>query len=426
MAEFALPDVGEGLTEAVVLTWHVKVGDTVSINDVLVDIETAKSIVGLPSPFAGVVTDLLVEEGETVAVGTPIVHITESASTEAANAELMQGREPAIATVAAEDAPVGGVLVGYGPRSDQSRRRRRQGVAVPASNAQRTTRVLAKPPVRHLAKTLGVDLAEVPHEGECVTRRDLEDWLHAKGAGVQPTRTAGTKRGEEGREALTSVRKAMAEAMVESAFTAPQASVWKTCDVSSSIALLDVMRNDPAYRDTSVSILTLAARAVLLALGRHPEVQARWEPGELVFPEHTGLGIAVAADRGLLVPVIAEADQLTTPNLAARLAETVALARSGRTAPADFRGGSFTITNVGVFGVDGGTPILVPGQSAILALGAVERKPWVDPETDELVPRWVMTLSLGFDHRVLDGKQAATFLADVASLLTTPALAVTF
>lgn len=424
MAEFRMPDVGEGLTEAVILTWRVAVGDQIAINDVLLEIETAKSIVELPSPYAGTVSALLVEEGQTVDVGTAIVQIAEEVSAEPAAAE----------------GPEGGVLVGYGPRNQQTRRRRRgseqaEPPSFPESSEPSESRplvthppVLAKPPVRRLAKELGVDLAEVPHESERVTREDVEAWARktTHGPPATPPATAHVSSEQARREPVSAVRKATAEAMVASAFTAPHASEWVTVDVSESVALIDQMRADRAFAQTPVSMLVLTAKAVCLALRRHESMHAQWAETEIVYPAHVGLGIAAATERGLLVPVVADADTLSTPELASSIHELVTTAREGRLQPPQMHGGTFTITNVGVFGVDGGTPILPPGQTGILALGAVARRPWVDRDTDQIVARWVTTLAISFDHRVADGEEASRFLSDVARLLENPGWAVTF
>ena len=407
MAEFRMPDVGEGLTEAVVLTWRVAVGDQISINDVLLEIETAKSVVELPSPYAGTIGELLVEEGQTVDVGTAIVRIDQEAT----------------AARSSSEGPEGGVLVGYGPRDQQTRRRRRgeQPPTEPQAPRAEAPRVeppmpeathpvvLAKPPVRHLAKELGINLADVPHEGECVTRADVEAWALEQSGGQQAGSLASppsplVARGESRREPISAVRKATAEAMVSSAFTVPHATEWVTVDVSASVALVDQMRADRAFADTPVSILLLAAKAVCLALKRHESLHAQWAETEIVYPAHIGLGIAAATNRGLLVPVVPAADRLSTPELAASIKDLVATARAGRLQPEQ----------------------MPPGQTGILALGAVARRPWVDQETDEIVPRWVTTLALSFDHRVADGEQASLFLTDVARLLENPGWAVTF
>ncbi|EFQ82037.1 2-oxo acid dehydrogenase acyltransferase (catalytic domain) [Aeromicrobium marinum DSM 15272] len=413
MSEFRLPDVGEGLTEADIVTWHVAVGDVVAVNDVLVDIETAKSIVELPSPFAGEVTELLVEEGRTVTVGTPIVRIGAPASGADAGAETSQD------TAAPERH---GVLVGYGPREGRPhRRRRRTSSAVDAPVvAPVASRPLAKPPVRKLAKDLGVDLTEVPCDG-VVTRADVEAFARDREQAVTPVAPPGGDR----RVPVTGVRRATAEAMVASAFTAPHVTEWVTVDVSRTMALLERLRSDRAWSEVSLTPLALVARAVCLALRRTPELTGAWDGDAITYPEQVDLGIAAATERGLVVPNIRGADALDLRGLATALSELTATARAGRVQPADLAGGTFTITNIGVFGIDAGTPILNPGQSGILAVGAINRRPWVD-EHDQVVPRWVTTLALSFDHRVVDGEQGSRFLADVASVLRDPDLALTW
>lgn len=422
MPAFRLPDVGEGLTEAEVVTWHVSPGDVVAVNDVLVDIETAKSVVELPSPFAGVVGDLLVEEGRTVPVGTPIVVIGEVA-------EAGPGEDAAAGGAAA--APEHGMLVGYGPKGEVGRRRRRRspaaggGAPTVVAEPPAVDRPRAAPPVRLLARRLGVDLARVPGNG-VVTRRDLEAFVGARAeASPAPAAAPPVRSAAGGREVPHSaVRRVTAQAMVESAFTAPHVTEWVEVDVSRTVELVERLRADRAWRDVPVSSLHLVLRAVCLALRSTPELHARWGDEALTIPDHVGLGVAAATDRGLVVPVVPDADTLGLRELVARVAELVTVARSGRLQPAQMAGGTFTVTNIGVFGIDAGTPILPPGQTGILAVGAISRKPWVDAD-DQIVPRWVTTLALSFDHRAVDGEQGSRFLRDVADLLHDPALALT-
>ncbi|WP_229052981.1 dihydrolipoamide acetyltransferase family protein [Aeromicrobium sp. Leaf350] len=425
MAQFRLPDVGEGLTEAEIVTWHVAVGDVVAVNDVLVDIETAKSVVELPSPFAGTVTDLLVEPGRTVPVGTPIVAIGEAAEVADAAAE--------------EKAPE--MLVGYGPKDEASGGRRRRRAAVPAAVGATATatveRPRAAPPVRLLARRLGVDLARVPCDG-IVTRRDLESFVRshdgdasrvagdAAAAPAPAPATAPAPAPSAGDRTVphTAVRRVTAAAMVASAFTAPHVTEWVEVDVSRTVELVERLRGEREWRDVPVSTLHLVLRSVCLALRRTPELHAVWGDDALTIPEHVGLGVAAATDRGLVVPVVPQAETLDLRGIVEQVGELVAVARSGRLQPAQMAGGTFTVTNIGVFGVDAGTPILPPGQTGILAVGAITRKPWVD-EHDQVVPRWVTTLALSFDHRAVDGAQGSRFLRDVADLLHDPALALT-
>lgn len=420
--EFRLPDVGEGLTEAEIVTWRVAPGDRVEVNDPIVEIETAKSLVELPSPYEGVVERLLVASGETVPVGTPIIAVTVAGADGEPEPEVHDRRE-------LHDRGEGmgqreSVLVGYGPRSGKVRSRRppnpppimQSGPITPVPPAGK---VLAKPPVRKLAKDLGVDLTAVTPTGAggIVTRADVEA---ATRAAAEPVAPAPMRAGEETRIPIRGVRRATAKAMVASAFTAPHVTLWLTVDVTRSVKFLRRLKQDPEFEGTTVSPLLLAARAVVLAAGRHPGVTARWDEAaaEIVQPAHVHLGIAVAAERGLLVPSLKYADRMSLRELAGALRTLVTTAREGRATPADLSGGTLTITNIGVFGVDGGTPILNPGESAILGLGQVRQRPWVHRGT--VKPRWVTELVLSVDHRVVDGELGGRFLADVGAVLERP------
>jgi 2-oxoisovalerate dehydrogenase E2 component (dihydrolipoyl transacylase) len=480
--EYKLPDVGEGLTEAEIVSWRVKVGDTVNVNDVVVEIETAKSLVELPSPYAGTVTALLVSEGETVAVGTPIISVSsgpagasgEPAGQPAGEPAEEPAREPAAGAPAvggaAEEEPMK-TLVGYGPRSAAAQRRPRKGGATPRSEAGSVAQeqlqgaftpgpvgeeevqvevateaavpaqpaaataatgrppVLAKPPVRKLAKDLGVDLRAVTPSGPqgTVTRDDV----HAARTDLSGAATAiaaqrPDKSEREVREPIKGVRKTMAQAMVDSAFTAPHVTEWVTVDVTRTTRLVARLREHRDFQDVRVSPLLVVAKAVCLAVRRTPEVNATWDDAaqEVVFKSYVNLGIAAATPRGLVVPNVKDADQMSMVELAAALGELTGTAREGRTQPAEMAGGTFTITNVGVFGVDAGTPILNPGESAILCLGAVRKQPWV--HKGRVRPRDVTTLALSFDHRLVDGEKGSRFLADVAAILEDPASALTY
>ncbi|MCD9199974.1 dihydrolipoamide acetyltransferase family protein [Aeromicrobium wangtongii] len=432
MNQFNLPDVGEGLTEAEIVAWHVKVGDVVAINDVIVEIETAKSIVELPSPFAGVVQALHSAEGDTVEVGAPIISIGDVADG-APEPEPAPDAAPAVEPEPARQP----MLVGYGPGADQVVRRRRVPAAptsvasVDTEKVAQRPRPLAKPPVRKLAKDLGVDLAEVVATGDVISRADVQ--AHAGGHPARPaeatpgmTSRVGDAEGDI-RIPIKGVRKWTAEAMVRSAFTAPHVTEWVTLDVSATMDLVARLKSDRAFAGVKVSPTLIAAKAICLALRRTPELNATWDEDaqEIVVKKSVNLGVAAATERGLVVPNIVGAEQMSLVELAAALGELTSTARAGRTQPAQMSGGTFTLTNIGVFGVDAGTPILNPGESGILALGAIERRPWVD-ENDAVVPRWVTTLALSFDHRVVDGEQGSRFLADVAAILRDPALALTY
>ncbi|GIL36502.1 dihydrolipoamide acetyltransferase family protein [Phycicoccus sp. DTK01] len=486
LREFKLPDPGEGLTEADIVTWHVAVGDTVKVNDVVVEVETAKSLVELPVPFAGTVSALHVAEGDTVEVGTPIITVDDGvggASAPAAPAPAA-AQEPAAPAAPASDGEeigeglIGGttstgrtaVLVGYGVKQTEAVRRPRKGAATPApgtspspapvqqstnvstsvrsdarpdasgvqesskvstsapSQAGTGARALAKPPVRKLAKDLGVDLGSVTPTGDggVVTRADVE--AAASGAS-QPPAAAPDRGAETGtretRVPVKGVRKMTAQAMVGSAFTAPHVTEWVTVDVTATMELVENLKRDREFRDVKVTPLLVLAKAMCVAVRRNPEINASWDEAaqEIVLKHYVNLGIAAATPRGLVVPNIKDADRMTMRELADAIAGLTATAREGRTQPADMSGGTLTITNVGVFGVDAGTPILNPGESAILAFGSVTRRPWVvGTGADERIePRWVTTLALSFDHRLVDGELGSRFLADVAALLADPA-----
>ena len=434
LKQFKMPDVGEGLTEADILRWDVKPGDTVKVNQTLVEVETAKAAVELPSPYAGVVTELHAAEGDTVDVGTPIITIDVAASAPAAAAAA----QPAAAeTAAAEPEERQSVLVGDGPRGATRRRARKAAPdtpsAHPAFNVAPTQppadapetrhRVLAKPPVRQLAKSLGVDLATVQPTGPngTVSRADVEQ----AAAAPTPARAVAPA-GRETRVPVKGVRKHTAAAMVASAFTAPHVTEFITVDVTATMELRDRTATRPDFRDVKVSPLVFVAKAVVLAARRTPEINASWDEdaGEIVLKHYVNLGIAAATDRGLVVPNVKDADQLSLRELALAIAELTETAREGKTSPADLAGGTITITNVGVFGIDTGTPILNPGEAGIVAFGAVRKMPWV--VDDEIVPRWVTQLAVSFDHRMVDGQQGSQFLADVAAVLHDPASALLF
>jgi 2-oxoisovalerate dehydrogenase E2 component (dihydrolipoyl transacylase) len=468
---FNMPDVGEGLTEAEILSWHVAVGDTVTVNQIIVEIETAKAAVELPSPYAGTVAELLVEPGITVEVGSPIIAISDGADEPAAapsgtapSGAAASGKagpvaaEPVAVGVGAAAEPAGakigepGVdgrianLVGYGPKPGSVTRRARKSTptpsvataadltvaadlttAAPAVEPTRTAVPLAKPPVRRLAKELGIDLGALTGSGPngVITRDDVRLGSAPVSNGEVPP-PAHTGTGGERRVPIKGVRKATAAAMVSSAFTAPHVTEFLAVDVTPMIELRDRLRASAAFSGVKLSPLTFAAKAVCLAARRTPEVNASWDDAaqEIVYYDHVQLGIAAATPRGLVVPKIRDADTLSLRELAEALGELTVTARAGKTSPAQMLGGTFTITNVGVFGVDTGTPILNPGESGILALGAVKQAPWV--VDGQLAVRTVCQLALSFDHRVVDGEQGSRFLADVGALLADPGLALTY
>jgi pyruvate dehydrogenase E2 component (dihydrolipoamide acetyltransferase) len=286
--------------------------------------------------------------------------------------------------------------------------------------------------VRKLAKDLGVDIAEVPASGPVVTRADVEAYAAARApelAVEEPTVSPTQQGSGDAVVAVRGVRKAMAEAMVASARTAPHATEWLTVDVSRTVEFVARLSREPAFEGLRVTPTAIVAKAVCLALRHTPGLNAEWVDrggvAELHMHDAVNLGIAVATDRGLVVPNVKAANQLSLVDLVSAINQLTSTARDGRTQPADQAGGTFTITNIGVFGVDAGTPILNPGEAGILAVGAIKRRPWV-AEDDTVVPRWVTTLALSFDHRIVDGAEAARFLTDVADILRDPATALTY
>ncbi|MFC7326313.1 dihydrolipoamide acetyltransferase family protein [Marinactinospora rubrisoli] len=448
--QFRLPDVGEGLVEAEILSWNVRPGDEITVNQIICEIETVKAVVELPSPFAGTVRDVLVDAGTTVEVGTPIISVDTGGGEPGQPAEEEpqdEAREP--------------VLVGYGAKAGATRRRPRRRPGAPPNGASAPRPgaperpaavpppqppvappprpapgaraggppVPAKPPVRKLAKELGVDLRSVTPTGPggTVTREDVQrehsvaaaEPSAAAAPEAAPTRPAAQADREE-RVPIRGVRKHTAAAMVNSAFTAPHVTEFLQVDVTKTMKAVRRLRERPEFAGLRVSPLLLVARALLTAVRRHPELNATWDEDaqEIVVKRYVNLGIAAATDRGLVVPNIKDADRLPLPDLARELQELAETARAGRTTPAAMSGGTITITNVGVFGVDSGTPILNPGEAAILAVGQIRDMPWV--HKGRLKVRKVTTLGLSFDHRLVDGELGSKALRDIGTWLTDP------
>lgn len=516
LAEFKMPDVGEGLTEAEILKWFVAPGDTVTDGQVVCEVETAKAAVELPIPFNGVVRELRFPEGTTVDVGQVIIAVDVSGggapapATEEATAQTpapapAQETAPAPAQETVpepeeEAAPAGRqpVLVGYGVAESSTKRRARKAASeqaaaagtyyaaavqaelngsgtdaaasastAPAAAASATpaaptgSRALAKPPVRKLAKDLGVDLASIvpSHPDGIITREDVHAAVAPASAQAPapssapeqasapeqvaaeapaphtapaPASAAAPAIGGGARETrvpVKGVRKAIAQAMVGSAFTAPHVTEFVTVDVTRTMKLVDELKRDAdKYGLTGLRVnpLLLVAKALLVAIRRNPDVNASWDEAnqEIVRKHYVNLGIAAATPRGLVVPNIKDAHAKTLPELAASLGELVSTARDGKTSPAAMQGGTVTITNVGVFGVDTGTPILNPGESAILAVGTIKLQPWV--HKGKVKPRQVTTLALSFDHRLVDGELGSKVLADVAAVLEQPKRLITW
>jgi pyruvate dehydrogenase E2 component (dihydrolipoamide acetyltransferase) len=474
LRQFKLPDVGEGLTEADIVKWHVQPGDSVKVNQIIVEIETAKAVVELPSPHAGTVSSLLVTEGATVDVGTPIIAIdvgTDAGGASPASAGGPDGGlvdpEPLQTSTSADLVPAlpvepepeaspapkeerQAVLVGYGVKLGAKARRARKPAAArgpaatppapaPVVAAPRVTAsasvtaiaappagatVLAKPPVRKLARDLGVDLTTVAGTGPngSITRDDVQG--ATAGPAPAPSTTGGaaglTSVSREERIPIRGVRKHTAAAMTQSAFTAPHVTMFLQIDMTQSMAATEKLKTLPDFAGSRVSPLLLVAKALLLAVARHPMINSTWDEAaqEIVVRHYVNLGIAAATERGLVVPNIKDAHALSLPGLAQALTELADTARSGKVTPADLAGGTISITNVGVFGVDTGTPILPPGEAAILALGQTKDGPWV--HEGELAVRKVVTLGMSFDHRIVDGDLGAAVLRDVGAMLTDP------
>lgn len=424
--EFKLPDVGEGLTEAEIVRWHVKPGDTVKVNQIVVEIETAKSIVELPVPWDGVIADLMAEEGQTIDVGRPIIAVDTGEGADAGPAALAEDLVPSPPVEGAVEPGAHGspapkeerqaVLVGYGVRTGTTKRRPRKTTqdAAPAPSTADVT-VLAKPPVRKLAKDLGVDLTTLHGSGPqgSITREDV----HTAAGTAAPDRPRVQTGGEE-RIPVKGVRKMTAQAMVASAYTAPHVTEFLQLDVTATMEAVKRLKALDDFRDIKVSPLLLVAKAVLTAIRRHPMINSQWQDDEIVVKHYVNLGIAAATPRGLVVPNVKDAHQLSLSELAKAFGDLAETARAGRTQPHEMSGGTFTITNVGVFGVDTGTPIINPGESAILAFGQVRDMPWV--VDGQLAVRKVTTLSLSFDHRVIDGELGSLFLRDVGAMLEDP------
>ncbi|MFS0894601.1 dihydrolipoamide acetyltransferase family protein [Microbacterium sp. 179-I 3D3 NHS] len=449
---FTLPDVGEGLTEAEIVAWKVAPGDTVAINDVICEIETAKSLVELPSPHAGVVGELLVAEGETVEVGTPIITFVTDARDDAGPGVIATAEAPA------PEEGGGSVLVGYGTGGGATSRRKRAstGSATTWQKVRSSVGVIAKPPIRKLARDLGVDLTSVAatgadgevtrddvmkHASQASVFRNIEtpEWGDVReetvpapqsppvglARGLAPT-TASNDGDRTESIPVKGVRKATSSAMVQSAYSAPHVTVWKEIDASRTMELVKRLKASPDYADIRVSPLLIMARAVIWAARRTPMVNAAWietdAGAEIAVRHYVNLGIAAATPRGLLVPNIKDAQDLGMKDLARALNRLTVTAREGKTSPADQQGGTITITNIGVFGMDAGTPIINPGEAGIVAMGTISQKPWV--VDGEVRPRWVTTVAGSFDHRVIDGDGMSRFIADVASVLEEPALLV--
>lgn len=414
MPDFLLPDLGEGLTEAEIIAWRVQVGDRVEIDQIVVEVETAKAAVEVPVPFAGTVAHVHAEPGQSVAVGTALI------------------------SVHADDEASGNVLIGYGTSEARPRRRRprlsrpAQGlpapVPVPPEPILQPARALAvvSPLVRKLARDSRLDLAVVTGTGPAglITRRDVEQAVAAPAATKAPVdrpavAAATDLSSDERRIPLTGIRKVIADKMSRSRREIPEATVWVDVDATPLLAVrAELNQRNP---DRPVSVLALVARFTVSALRLYPELNARIEGNEIVLSGAVHLGFAAQTDRGLVVPVIHDAHRLSTRELAGAIAAHTASARAGSLTPAEVTGGTFTVNNYGVFGVDGSAAIINHPEVGILGIGRIVDKPWVHDGV--LAVRKVTQLTLAFDHRVCDGATAGGFLRYVADCVESPAVA---
>ena len=443
LAVFNLPDVGEGLTEAEIVSWKVAAGDQVSVNQVICEIETAKSIVELPCPFAGTIEKLFAKEGDTVLVGSPIISVQAEGNILVAGpvtssipiiteSDTMHEAVADVASSVTSDETKPN-LVGYGSAGHGPTRRKRSGAvaaaalasAIPTATSAITSAlsgdVIAKPPIRKLAKDLNVDLSKVSATGVAgeITREDVVNAATQASVFRNLTTPAVPSEREE-RIPVKGVRKAIATAMVQSAFTAPHVSIFVDVDATRTMEYVKRLKASTDFAGVKVTPLLLMAKAMMWAVRRNPTVNSTWTDKEIIVHNFVNFGVAAATPRGLIVPNIKDADRMSMLELARQLELLAATAREGKTTPEDMKDGTITITNIGVFGVDTGTPILNPGQVAIVALGSIRPKPWV--VNNEIVIRQVTTIGATFDHRVVDGDVASRFVQDVASVIEEPAL----
>ena len=464
MADFLLPDLGEGLSEAEVIAWRVSPGDRVTVDQVIAEVETAKAVVEVPVPYAGVVAALHATPGSVISVGQPLISVTEDGGF----------REPGV--VVPEQVPGGGdggeadgveeasgsVLIGYGTTVAPARTRRgrrRGGVGGPAAGggAGVTSPAPSTPPAapsvsavaavsadsadsaasdrvavisplaRKEARDAGLDLAALTGTGPdgVVSRRDIRAAIAERTRQRQPAEAdagssgAGLTGTGERRIPLRGARRAVADKLSRSRREIPEATVWVDVDATDLVETRRALNAADSSRP--VSLLALLGRFTILGLRRYPELNARIEGDEIVVPDAVNLGFAAQTDHGLVVPVVHDAHRLTTRDLSARLAERTAGARDRRLSPADLAGGTFTVNNYGVFGVDGSAAIINHPEVAILGMGRVIDRPWV--VDGQLTVRKVTELTLSFDHRACDGGTAGGFLRYVADCIESPAVA---
>jgi 2-oxoisovalerate dehydrogenase E2 component (dihydrolipoyl transacylase) len=449
MPAFLLPDLGEGLTEAEIVTWHVQAGDTVTVDQPIVEVETAKAVVEVPVPFAGRVAALHGQPGDVVAVGAPLVTVdTADRFAEPGVITSAAGRDQA-----APDQAVGSgnVLIGYGTSSGRRRRHRatRSSATVPAprSPAAGTAAMsasgvpaiaangrlpVASPLIRRLARNAGVDLAAIRGSGRdgLITRADVDEAINARQAEPapvpEPARAVpepapavppAVGSAEATRIPIRGLRKSVADKLSRSRREIPEATVWVDVDATEMLRLRATLNADESA--PKISLLALLSRFTILALHRYPELNAKIEGDEIVMSPPVHLGFAAQTDRGLVVPVVRDAQAHTLEQLSIAVAERTRRAREGTLSPADLTGGTFTVNNYGVFGVDGSAAIINHPEVAILGIGRIIPRPWV--VDDQIVPRQLTELTLAFDHRVCDGGTAGGFLRFIADCVESPA-----
>ncbi|WP_327362206.1 dihydrolipoamide acetyltransferase family protein [Streptomyces sp. NBC_01296] len=424
--EFKLPDLGEGLTEAEIVRWLVAVGDVVAIDQPVVEVETAKAMVEVPCPYGGVVTARFGEEGTELPVGAPLITVAVGAGAD----EVV---EP-------EDSGSGNVLVGYGTDHSRTARRRRvrPGSAAPAVAAAPAPAPIAPAPlaatpvatgpvavisplVRKLARDHGIDLRALRGSGPegLILRADVEAALRAPEPATVPAPAPVAVAASGERIPLKGLRGVVAEKLSRSRREIPDATCWVDADATELMAARAAMN---AVGGPKISVLALLARICTAALAKYPELNSTVDlaANEIVRLPSVHLGFAAQTERGLVVPVVRDAQARGAESLSAEFARLTEVARAGKLAPADLTGGTFTLNNYGVFGVDGSTPIINHPEAAMLGVGRIVAKPWV--HEGELAVRKVVQLSLTFDHRVCDGGTAGGFLRYVADCVESPAV----
>jgi 2-oxoisovalerate dehydrogenase E2 component (dihydrolipoyl transacylase) len=468
MPAFLLPDLGEGLTEAEIVTWHVQAGDIVTVDQSVIEVETAKAVVEVPVPFAGRVTELHGKPGDVVAVGEPLVTVDTAESAGSApgpvpgrgTAEQQAagpGRETGFAEPGVVSSPAGpdsagesgNVLIGYGTSGERRRRRRAtrssavpsaprlpaastaatgaaagSTVPPPVSNGQVA---VASPLIRQLARNAGVDITAIRGSGRggLITRRDVDAAINARAAeqasGPEPAPAAAGSAGVT-RVPIRGLRKSVADKLSRSRREIPEATVWVDVDATEMLRLRATLNADQSA--PKISLLALLSRFTILALRRYPELNARIEGDEIVMSPPVHLGFAAQTDRGLVVPVVRDAQAHTLEQLSMAFAERTLRAREGKLGPAEMTGGTFTVNNYGVFGVDGSAAIINHPEVAILGIGRIIERPWVIDGA--VVPRQMTELTLAFDHRVCDGGTAGGFLRFIADCVESPANALRY